>query len=114
MYSFKDIKEKFVKLIAADCEPELEMRINGKYYMIIGYEGFITFQGNGSGEIRFDSLDELYNTETIDGICLARDWDKIEEMHAYEIEDMDTLLKIYELNKLCGERNDFNEREKKD
>uniref|UniRef100_UPI0040573C95 hypothetical protein n=1 Tax=Agathobacter sp. TaxID=2021311 RepID=UPI0040573C95 len=104
MYSFEEVKEKFDKLIAADCEPELEVRINEKYYMIIGYEGFVTFQGNGSGEIRFDSLDELYNTETIDGICLAKDWGKIEEMYAYDFEDMDTILKIYELNKLNGEK----------
>ena len=98
------VKEKFDKLIAADCEPELELRINNTYYMIIGYEGFVTFQGNGSGEIRFESLDELYNTKTIDGIYLARDWDRIEEMHAFEIEDMDTILKIFDLNKLRDDR----------
>ena len=99
MYSFEEIKEKFKKLIAADCEPELEIRIDDRYYMIIGYEGYATFSGNGSGEIRFESLDELYNAETIDGICLARDWDKIEEMNAFEIEDMDTILKIFELKR---------------
>lgn len=108
MYSYEEVKEKFEKLIAADCEPELGLRINETYYMIIGYEGFVTFQGNGSGEIRFDSLDELYNTETIDGICLAKDWSKIEEMYAYDFEDMDTILKICELNKLNGEKDDFN------
>lgn len=85
MYSFEEVKEKFEKLIAADCEPELELLIGGEYYMIIGYEGFVTFQRcgqPGSGEIRFDSLDELYPAETIDGICLAKDWNRIEEMHA--------------------------------
>ena len=102
MYSFEEVKEKFEKLIAADCEPELELQIGGVYYMIIGYEGYVTFQRcgqPGSGEIQFDSLEELYYAETVDGICLAKDWNRIEEMHAYEFDDMDTLLKIYELNR---------------
>lgn len=102
MYSFEEVKEKFEKLIATDCEPELEVRISDTYYMIIGYKGFVTFQRcgqNGSGEIKYNSLDELYNTETIDGIFLVKDWSKIEEMYAYDFEDMDTILKNCELNK---------------
>ena len=107
MYLFEEVREKFEKLIAADCEPELEVLIDGVYYMIIGYEGFVTFQRcgqNGSGEIPYNSLDALYSAETIDGICLVKDWERIEEMYAYDFADMDTILKIYELNKMNGER----------
>lgn len=65
-------------------EPEFTFcfKNNPKEYMIIKYETHVTFQrcgvGDGSGEIPFSDLDTLYHTETIDGICLRRDWDTIE------------------------------------
>ena len=68
-----------------DWEPEFTLRFaeDPHDYMIITYADYVTFQrcgqpGEGSGEIRFSDLDELYNADTIDGICLKRDWDGLE------------------------------------
>lgn len=101
MYTYQEVEQKLNELIAADCEPEIELKINGSYYMIIGYEEFVTFQRcgyPGSSEIRFSSWKELYHATTIDGICLERDWSYIEEMYSYDFETMDTILKIHELS----------------
>ena len=107
MYTYREVEQKLNELIAADCEPEIEVKIKGIYYMIIGYEEFVTFQrcGNpGSGEIRFSSWRELYHATTIDGICLERDWGQIEEMYSHEFEDMETLLMLYSLKNGHGIR----------
>lgn len=67
----------------ANGEPEYEVAVDNREaeYMIVKYSDCVTFQRcgieNGSGEIRFGSLDELLSAETIDGICLKRDWDQI-------------------------------------
>ena len=70
-------------------EPEFYICFEDKdyEYMIIKYADGPTFQRCGtneeqSGEIKFKSLDELYNTTTIDNIILKDDWEKIE--HIYE------------------------------
>ena len=53
--------------------------------MIIKYDEYVTWQRCGdemerSGEIRYSSLDELYEANLIDGFCLKRDWSKIEDI----------------------------------
>ena len=72
-------------------EPEVWFIINGKEYMIIGYEVKCSFQrcgakGTGSGEFYYGSLDELYTAETVDGIILKRDWDRITEIYSYDLD----------------------------
>ena len=76
--------EEFAKNFdAAIGEPEYEIAFENRKgeYMIVKYSDCVTFQRcgieNGSGEIRFCSLDELLSAETIDGICLKRDWSQI-------------------------------------
>ena len=89
-YSFYKIKEKFSGEFAANWEPELTLYMYGKEYMIIFFgDNRCTFQrcgskGVGSGEVWYDSFDELYNTETVDGILLKRDWNDITEFDCFE------------------------------
>lgn len=99
-YTFDYIKEQFAALIAVDCEPELTIRLNGQDYMVIGYEDHVSIQRLGdlhSKEIDFSTLDDLSTAETIDGICLMRDWDSIESMHCHEFSQIDVLTEIYRL-----------------
>lgn len=82
--------EKFKKIIDnldSNREPEIEIYFNNKdyNYMIIKYSDHITFQRCGkkkdqSGEIRFNSLDELYNVKTIDEIILKEEWKNITDI----------------------------------
>jgi len=87
-YSFDEIKEKFSGQFVIDFEPELTLHINSKEYMIIFYDNRCSFQRcgypDGSGEVYFDTLDDLYNAETIDGILLKRDWDDITDFECWE------------------------------
>jgi len=69
----------------------LELYINDKKYMIIVYKNHCAFQKcgvidssiDGSVEIEFKTLDDLYNTETVDNILLKRDWNDIEDFYCY-------------------------------
>lgn len=80
-------------------EPEFSFGFTGdpRKYMIIMFADKVSFQrygkpGEQSGEIWFKSLDELYNAETTDGICLKRDWDRIDHIIAdsrYDLFDKD-------------------------
>ncbi len=81
--TFKKIYELFPG------EPEFCIYFEDKddEYMIIKYDDGPTFQRCGtseiaSGEIKFKSLDELFNTTTIDSITLKNDWKKIK--HIFE------------------------------
>lgn len=86
MISYPKFKEIFDN-IDTSVEPEIELYFKNKKntYMIIKYNGYITFQRCGidkeqSGEIKFKSLDELYNTKTLDNIILKNDWNEIEDI----------------------------------
>jgi hypothetical protein len=83
-HGFDAIKKKLNDMAAAGWEPELELIIQGKTYMIIAYEDHCSFQRCGikdrSGEINYQTLDELYQSPTVDDILLERDWRYIEEM----------------------------------
>ena len=84
MISYLDFKIIFN---AIDGEPECEIYFKGSdvTYMIIKYDGYVSFQRcgyvvEGSGEFTYKSLDDLYHSILVDGICLEKDWDKIETM----------------------------------
>lgn len=77
-------------------EPEFEFRFEGsdEEYMLIKYADHASFQrcgawdengnydGDGSGEYGYTSLDALYHADLIDGIRLDRDWPRITEIVA--------------------------------
>lgn len=90
MITFEELKN--AALQNACLEPEISIDFSDKerQYMIIVYEDRVTFQRcgayDGSGEIPFASLDELYETEAVDGILLKRDWDKITDIYSFELE----------------------------
>lgn len=83
IYSIEYVKETINELIKMGIEPEVTLcfRGNESEYMIIGYADHVSFQRcgyyDGSGEIEYKTLDELFEAELIDSICLKRDWNKI-------------------------------------
>ena len=80
-YTFSEVQEELEKMTSVGIEPEVSLFMLDNEYMIIGYKDKCSFQRcgvrDGSGEYFYTSLDELYSSITIDGILLARDWDKI-------------------------------------
>lgn len=77
--------EEFTSLYdAAQGEPEFEICFvnQKKTYMIIKYDDHVSFQrcgvDDGSGEYDYSSLEELYQIESVNGICLRDKWDTIE------------------------------------
>ena len=84
MISYLEFKKIFDRI---NGEPEIEIKFSNRSsrYMIIKYDVYVTFQRFGniedqSGEIRFETLDDLYNKISIDDICLRRDWNNIEDI----------------------------------
>lgn len=104
MITYKEFKKIFE---AVPGEPEFEFSFyhNDRTYMIIKYDLGVTFQRcgytSGSGEIHFDTLDELYQADQIDGLNLKQDWDSIELIvmdSSYRIpHDLDDLLSDYNI-----------------
>ncbi|MDE6030892.1 MAG: hypothetical protein K2G32_04655 [Oscillospiraceae bacterium] len=89
--TFEELKKLIREDVEKGNEPEVWLIINGAEYMIIGFDGKCSFQrcgarGTGSGEFYYKSLDELYETETVDGIVLKRDWNKITEIYSYDLD----------------------------
>lgn len=86
-------------------EPEFSIYINNSQYMIIKYRDYVTFQRCGindrSGEIKYNTLEELYNSTTIDKICLKKDWHKIKDIVIDEIysvkNDLEEIKEIYKI-----------------
>lgn len=70
-------------------EPEFRIYLKNKEYMIIKYEDYVTFQRcgtvDGSGEIKYSTLDELYNSKSIDNICLKEDWNLIDDIIVWNL-----------------------------
>ena len=89
-YSFFDVKEILNDMVCNNIEPELSLYINGKEYMIICYKDKCSFQkcenGDKTYEIFYKTLDELYNSVTIDNILLKRDWDNILQFECIDYE----------------------------
>lgn len=105
MISYIKFKQIFDN-IDSHREPEIEFYFKNRKntYMIIKYDGYITFQRCGteeeqSGEIRFESLDVLYNSRTLDNIVLKDEWINIENILFDStfsvVNDMDEILKLY-------------------
>ncbi len=96
--SFKKIYE------AMPYEPEFCINFEDKNaeYMIIKYEDGPTFQRcgakDGSGEVKFNSLDDLYNAVTIDNILLKRDWGKITSLYENGYGTLDECCYIYKID----------------
>lgn len=85
MISYTKFKEIFNCIRGRN--PEIEFFFNNRdhSYMIIKYSDYVTFQRCGylqeqSGEIRFETLDELYNAQTIDDIVLKKEWENIDDI----------------------------------
>lgn len=103
-YSIEDIKRIITTFIKIDAEPEMSMMFRDKEseYMIIGYPGHVSFQrcgySDGSGEIDYASLDELFDAELVDGICLKRDWYKVTDVWCQpDMEDIDAVIESYRI-----------------
>lgn len=83
IYSIDYVKNAIREFVEIGMEPELTIcfRGNKSEYMIIGYEDHVSFQRcgyyDGSGEIDYKTLEELFEAEIIDDICLKRDWNKV-------------------------------------
>ena len=87
-YSFSEIKNTLEELVNTGSEPELSLFMYGKEYMIIGFADRCSFQRcgaeDGSGEIFYNNIDELYNSVTVDNILLKRDWGDITNFECFD------------------------------
>ena len=79
--------ESFKKLYAfLDGEPEFKISIRGtsQEYMIINYGDGAEFLRCGNDTPlpmkKYGSLEELLASSDIDGICLSKEWDYIEDI----------------------------------
>lgn len=97
MITFEELKETAHR--HRDMEPEIWLNFSDRKgdYMIIVFNDKCSFQRcgtpgvtpfDGSGEVFCKSMDELYETETVDGILLKRDWDKITSINSFELEEL--------------------------
>lgn len=95
MITFEQLKTLAESCVSRGGEPEITINFSDKKseYMLIAYEGKCSFQRcgtrNGSGEFYYDTLDELYETETVDEILLKRDWGKITNIWSDDIEELE-------------------------
>ena len=69
-----------------DSEFEIYFHDEEDRYMIIKYDDHVSIQRcdvyDGSGEYEYPSLLELYQSVTVDDICLKEQWDTIETIIA--------------------------------
>jgi hypothetical protein len=85
MISFEEFSNLFDSI---DGEPEFEIYFYGSNtsYMIIKYDDHVSFQRcgykDGSGEYNYPSLLELYQTVSVDDVCLKSSWNKIKTIIA--------------------------------
>lgn len=95
MITFEQVKMLAESCVSRGGEPEITLNFCDKKseYMVIAFEGRCSFQRcgahDGSGEFFYDTLDELYETETVDGIILKRDWDKITDIWSDDIDELE-------------------------
>ena len=64
---------------------------NPNKYIIIICEDHCPFQRCGTpkevnGEYTYESLDELYKAQQIDGIVLERDWEKVRDLECIDFD----------------------------
>ena len=83
MINYNDFK-KLLYAISGESEFEIYFYNNDDTYMIIKYNNFVTFQKcsdeQDRGEIKYTTLDELYNSILMDEICLKNDWNNIKDI----------------------------------
>lgn len=95
MITFEQLKKLAESCVLQGGEPEIWLSFCDKKndYMIIAFEDRCSFQHcgsyDGSDEYYYETLDELYETETVDGILLKRDWDKITDIWSDDIEELE-------------------------
>jgi hypothetical protein len=104
MISYKLFKDVF-NVIDGESEISIYFKNNNNIYMIVKYNDRVTFQKRSDelnrGEIKYKTLDDLYNSTTIDEINLKNDWDKIEDIviddifsFVYDKDDIERIYKI--------------------
>lgn len=83
-YDIQFVKKKLNESLKRGAEPELCIKIDGNIYMIIPLKDKISFQWVGkTEEIYFNSVEELFSTELVNGIILNKDWEKREDIYFY-------------------------------
>ena len=107
-FTSEQFKELYNKL---EGEPEFRIYFSNHSdeYMVIKYDAKVSFQrcgvSDGSGEIYFDSLDCLFIANTIDDICLERDWESVTDIILddwYHLSDKNDIDKPYSEQKENG------------
>ncbi len=83
MFSYEKFKSIFDKL---NGEPEVTFVYStGEKYMLIKYANYVTYtKFNSEEEVKFESLDLLYNT------VLINDWDNISDIIVDEMYSVNT------------------------
>lgn len=102
--SFDEVKEMIAELSELGNGVEFGFYLKDHDYMIIQYEDRCTIQRCGesaeiaNGEQSFSSLDEMYEAQTIDGICLKDCWNQIESMtiEGNTIDEYPYIVEAYE------------------
>lgn len=112
LYSIETVKTNIRTLVDIGKEPELTITFRGSdtEYKIIGYDDHASFQRceyeNRSGEIEYNDLDELFESELIDGICLKRDWFKVNEVWCDpSMDKLDFKIDQYKAEAESGKKN---------
>lgn len=80
MITYEKFKELF-NLLDSSRGPEIEVYFEDTddVYMIVKHNDYIDFGRCDSKIRKFSNLDELY-IEEVDGVCLKRDWNKINDI----------------------------------
>lgn len=100
-----DLFEKLFDKISGEPEITIYFNDNENNYKIIKYDGYVTFQKcgivDGSSEIKYNNLRELFETKTIDDICLQDKWNEINDIIIDESlslkDDLDYIKQVYKL-----------------
>lgn len=80
---FVKINKIMAKLVSKNMTPIIQLNFEDREcpYAIIGYKHYVSFvrcnsliSDEGIEEIQFDSLEKLFQSDLLDGICLERDW----------------------------------------
>ncbi len=83
MIDYKTFQILFNK-ISGEPEFEIYFKNTDDTYMIIKYKEYVTFQKcfdeQDRGEVKYKSLDELYNSILIDKISLKNNWNNISDI----------------------------------
>lgn len=77
-------KKELKRYLEKGTEPELCIKIKSNDYMIIPLSDKISFQKIGvTTETYYNSVEELFSSELVDGIILNRDWELVDDIWFY-------------------------------